>query len=106
MVISMLINVGLTGFITIISKASCRTMYWPFKRTFSTLREIIVHSVKDIVLTIISGCILHNLCILHEDHIDDFIEYDDDALPNNYVNIFANAALGTDRRNEIIQRLP
>lgn len=60
----------------------------------------------DNVSLIVSGCILHNLCILREDDVDDFIDQDDLGHPNNYPNIFRNDPNGTNRRMAIMARLP
>ncbi|XP_062583188.1 putative nuclease HARBI1 [Saccostrea cucullata] len=76
------------------------------KGMFRTLREIPFHKPEDIVSLIVSGCTLHNLCILHEDDVDDFIEGDDIGHPNNYPNIFRNDPNGINRRLAIMARLP
>ena len=77
------------------------------KGRFCRLREITVHSPGDIIATIVSGCILHNLCILREDSVVEFIEGgDDDAHPNQFHNIFGDAQAGINRRNQLLQMLP
>ena len=76
------------------------------KGRFRRLREITVHDPFDIVTTIVSGCILHNMCILNEDHIEDFIEADNDAHPNHYPNILRDGLDGIQRRLQLMQALP
>ena len=72
---------------------------------FRRLREITVHAPEDIVVTVTAGCILHNLCIIHEDSVEHFIEHDADAHPNNYANIHGNADAGINRRNQLMEML-
>lgn len=77
------------------------------KGRFRRLKEITVHSLNMIALTIISGCILHNLCILSHEAIDQFIVEDaGDNHPNQYVNIFQNAADGVERGRQLMGQLP
>jgi hypothetical protein len=75
------------------------------KGRFRRLREITVHDIEDIVTTITSGCILHNLCILHEDELADFFDRDEDGHPNRFQNLYRNADQGAARRQQIMQML-
>ena len=50
-------------------------------------REISLHILEDIVQNIVSGCILHILCVLRNDNVERFMEESDDD-PNQYPNIF------------------
>ena len=50
-------------------------------------------------------CILHNLCIIHEDDIEDFIEGVEEEV-NGFINIFpARAGGGEEKHNQIIEGL-
>ena len=62
--------------------------YGHLKGRFRRLREITVRKPIQIVPIIISGCILHNLCVLSHNDIEDFIEEDHDVNANMYPNIF------------------
>lgn len=44
------------------------------KKRFRRLIEVTIHHTKNCFKTIVSGCILHNLCIIHEDSVEDFVE--------------------------------
>jgi hypothetical protein len=53
-----------------------------------------------------SGCILHNLCILHHDDVERFIEEDGNgANPNVYPNIYLDGGQAVVRRNELLNAL-
>ena len=75
------------------------------KRRFRRLREITLHILEDIVLNIISGCILHNLCIHRNDNIEQVLD-DVDEHPNQYQNIFNAAITGMEKRQQLVYKLP
>ena len=78
------------------------------KQRFRRLQEITTHNPNDIVTTIVSGCILHNHCILHEDSVADFLTEDlnVDNHPNNFPNVYADGQGGTLRRQQLMRGLP
>ena len=76
------------------------------KGPFRRIREIPMHTPKDICTLIVAACILHNICINANDHINDYIVCDDMQHPNNYPNVFANCPDGTQKRNAIMNALP
>ncbi|VDI33740.1 Hypothetical predicted protein [Mytilus galloprovincialis] len=76
------------------------------KGRFRRLRELTIHEPKQIVLTILAGCILHNLCIIAHEDIDLYIDRDNDNHPNNYVNIFQNDVGGVEIRQQMMANLP
>jgi hypothetical protein len=43
------------------------------KGIFRRLREITLHFPEEIVENRVSGCILHNLCVIHDDIIEEYI---------------------------------
>ena len=75
------------------------------KGRFRRLREITLHILEDIVQNIVSGCILHILCVLRNDNVERFTEEPDDDL-NQYPNIFNPAQTGMDKRQQIVNNLP
>ncbi|XP_069103544.1 uncharacterized protein [Argopecten irradians] len=79
------------------------------KGRFRRLQEITVHEEKNIASTIVCGCILHNLCILCHDELDQYVDRsnEDDNHPNNHFpNIFQNAIDGVHRREQLMNALP
>ena len=79
--------------------------YGHLKGRFRRLREITARKPIQIVPIIISGCILHNLCVLSRNDFEDFIEEDHDVNANMYPNIYLDGGCGTARRNEIMNAL-
>lgn len=77
------------------------------KQRFRRLQEITVHDLEEIIKTIVSGCILHNLCILHHDGVEDFLTIDpNNGNPNNYPNVYPDGRDGIQRRQQLVQGLP
>lgn len=71
------------------------------KGIFRRLREITLHFPEEIVENRVSGCILHNLCVIHDDIIEEYINkwrQGQDGHPNNYPNVYNNARDGMLRR--------
>lgn len=55
---------------------------------------------------ILAGVILHNLCILSGDDIEDFLDdAGDDNHPNNYPAVYRNDQRGTARRQRLVDTL-
>lgn len=56
---------------------------------------------------IISACVLHNLCILSDDEIEDYIELaaDYNVQPNVRPGVYANEADGIAKRNALVNYL-
>ena len=61
--------------------------------------QLAMHYPKDICTMSVAGCILHNLCVKTHENVDQYIVSQDNHLPNNYPNIFANSSDGFQRRN-------
>lgn len=77
------------------------------KGRFRRLREITLHHPQEIVENIVSGCILHNLCVLHNDFIEHYIDDGrEDGHPNQYPNVYNNAVDGVLRRQQLMNNLP
>ncbi|XP_052711582.1 uncharacterized protein LOC128185912 isoform X2 [Crassostrea angulata] len=81
-------------------------VYGHLKGRFRRLREISVRKLSRIVSLIISGCILHNLCVLHHDDVEAFIDNDDDRHPNAYPNIFVDGRDGALFRQQLMNTMP
>ena len=72
------------------------------KGCFRRLKYLDVE-VKNVPLIVMAVCILHNLCIIHEDDIEDFIEGVEEEV-NGFINIFP-ARAGGEKRNQIMDGL-
>lgn len=81
-------------------------VYGHLKGRFRRLREITVRKLSRIVSLIISGCILHNLCVLHHDEVKAFIDNDDDRHPNANPNIFVDGRDGALFRQQLMNTMP
>lgn len=81
-------------------------VYGHLKGRFRRLREITVRKLTRIVSLIISGCILHNLCVLHHDDVEAFIDNDDDGHPNAYPNIYVDGRDGVLCRQQLMNTMP
>jgi hypothetical protein len=66
------------------------------KGRFRRLQNVPLHNSEDICKLIYAACILHNLCLLHEDDIEAYILIEED--PNNMPNVYANGHNGVVRR--------
>jgi hypothetical protein len=76
------------------------------KGRFRRLREVPLRTPDAIINIIVSACILHNLCILHHDDVEDFIEMDNNQVnPNMYPNIFLDGDHGAFKRNELLNAM-
>ncbi|KAJ8316582.1 hypothetical protein KUTeg_005858 [Tegillarca granosa] len=78
------------------------------KGRFRRIREVPFHNPEHICLFIMAACKLHNLCIIHEDSIEEFVDVNpaDILHPNQYQNVYPNAADGEQGRNHLMKILP
>lgn len=72
------------------------------KGRFGRLQEIPLHSIKDTCQLIYAACILHNLCILHDEDVEEYITVDDDLDLTNCQYIFQNGHNGIVRHQWIV----
>ena len=74
------------------------------KGRFRRLQHLEVEVTPKISTVIIAACVLHNLCIFHEDDIDDYMEttHEDN---NNYVSLAIPNTQARDKRQQIMQHL-
>lgn len=70
------------------------------KGRFRRLREIPLHNSEDICKRVYTGCILHNMCILHKDDVVNYVENDNNNDPNACQNVFQNWHIGVLRQLE------
>lgn len=66
------------------------------------LKEVPVHKAANVAQVITAGCILHNLCIMQGDDIEQYIEIERHPHPNNFRNIFRNDQAGIARRTQLV----
>ncbi|XP_070548887.1 putative nuclease HARBI1 [Ptychodera flava] len=71
------------------------------------LRELPMHDPEYVCETVIAGCIIHNLCIIHQDDVENYIDLDPQYIddPNQYPNIHINAPGGVARRQQLMNAL-
>lgn len=75
------------------------------KGRFRRLQKLYCHNVEDICKVVMAACVLHNLCIICEDEIEQFIDMNQAQDINNYPNIFANNAVAVQQRDAIANTL-
>ena len=73
------------------------------KGRFRRLRDLYCHDIREICEIIISGCILHNLCIICQDDIEYYFVPDNENIVINNYQVVGNAAAGVNRRNQLVQ---
>ncbi|XP_060083974.1 uncharacterized protein LOC132563238 [Ylistrum balloti] len=71
------------------------------KGRFRRLQKVYCKEVEDICKLTMSCCVLHNLCIICADEIDDFIYINFVQNVSNYMNIFQNLQNGENDRAQI-----
>jgi hypothetical protein len=69
------------------------------------LREIPLHKPGEMCSLITAGCIVHNLCILNEDHIDQYIDNNANDHPNNYPPLDRRNIGNAGARRQILTQL-
>ncbi|XP_041372407.1 putative nuclease HARBI1 isoform X2 [Gigantopelta aegis] len=72
------------------------------KGRFRRLREVPFHSAEEVCKFIIAGCICHNVCVMCEDDVDNYIETDGPLHPNNYQNIYQHGYDGVARKLRLV----
>ena len=77
------------------------------KGRFRRLRDLDCSSIKEVCYLITAACVLHNLCVVSNDEIEEYIESEADynQNPNNFQPVYRNANAGTARRTAIVQHL-
>ena len=77
------------------------------KCRFRRLRDIYCRNIKNACYLITSACILHNLCIVNDDHVEDYIHLDN--AQQDQVRccgfLFQRNIGGVNRRNRLVHDL-
>lgn len=74
------------------------------KGRWRRLKFLDIVAIKTVLDTITVGCLLHNLCLLHED-LNEFMDGEEEV--NHYENmpLFQNNPTGVARRLEVMARI-
>ena len=75
------------------------------KGRFRRLRDLHLYNVESITKIILCGCMLHNMCVLSGEELEDFIDPRAEDHPNNYCNVDVNAPDGVALRNALMASL-
>ena len=73
------------------------------KGRFRKLREIHLYDLETVCKVIFAGCILHNLCVLEDDNVEEYIEENLNDHPNQYPPIFPNNNDANTHRNNLLR---
>jgi hypothetical protein len=76
------------------------------KGRFRRLQNIDICDVEEVVKVCISGCTLHNICILEADELDDYFNDNQGQVQNIYAGLLDNDAAGVVKRDRICNTLP
>lgn len=68
--------------LSFVNTPGCGKIFRSIKGTFRRLQSIDICSVKEVVEVCISGCILHNICLLEADKLDDYFDDNDGHVQN------------------------
>ena len=79
-------------------RSTAERAFGHMKGRFRRLQDVPLHNSKDKL--IYAACILHNLCLLHEDDIERYIQVEED--PNNLPNVYVNGHHGVVGRLRIV----
>ncbi|XP_069108207.1 putative nuclease HARBI1 [Argopecten irradians] len=74
------------------------------KGRFRKLKDIPLHNQEDICTLIYACCVLHNLCIRHNDDVDAYIDGEEEEDPNQFVNVYQNGHVGVVRRLQLMNQ--
>ena len=74
------------------------------KGCFRKLREVYMFNIEGICKDIFAACVLHNLRVLENDDLDDYM-YEENQDPNNYPGLYQNNEHGVHRRNQLVQMM-
>ena len=70
------------------------------KGCFRRLQYVLFHDSMEVCKMILSACILHSLCIINSDEVEDYINVRDED-PNDCQNIYQNGQNGVVRRLQL-----
>jgi len=87
------------------ARQSVETCFGHLKGRFCRLKEVTLHDPSKIAKLIIAGCILHNLCVIHSDDIEEFMDNNMIVDVNECENIFQHGVHGVARRLRLLQQM-
>ena len=70
--------------------------------------EVEINRIEDAPEIVVASCVLHDICVIAEDDVDEFLEDGYDGDDNDAVgdDEFPPEAEGNDKRNQIMRSLP
>ena len=68
---------------------------------FRRLQDVPFHNSMEVCKVILSACILHNLCIINSDEVEDYTNVKDED-PNDSQNIYQHGQNGVGRRLQLV----
>ncbi|XP_033757860.1 putative nuclease HARBI1 [Pecten maximus] len=76
------------------------------KGRFRRLRDVYCEDIEDVCHLIVSACVLHNVCVLCDDGVADYLDGNmANNIVNNYPPVFPNTTAGINKRNQLVQLL-
>ncbi|XP_021379463.1 protein ANTAGONIST OF LIKE HETEROCHROMATIN PROTEIN 1-like [Mizuhopecten yessoensis] len=72
------------------------------KGRFRRLKEVTFHNPTQITKLVISACVLHNLCVIHRDDLDEYMDEGNDDDPGND-EAYEHGHHGILRRTRLLQ---
>ena len=87
------------------ARQSVERCFGHLKGRFRRLKEVTLHDPSKIAKLIIAGCILHNLCVIHSDDIEEFMDNNMIVDVNECENIFQHGVHGVARRLRLLQQM-
>lgn len=87
------------------ARQSVERCFGHLKGMFRRLKEVTLHDPSKIAKLIIAGCILHNLCVIHSDDIEEFMDNNMIVDVNECENIFQHGVHGVARRLRLLQQM-
>ena len=76
------------------------------KGRFRRLKNVHLYDCRGICYAIYAGCILHNLCVLSGDEVEEYIEeQDENDHPNNFPPLYGNAREGVALRDRLVAQM-
>lgn len=89
------------------ARQSVERCFAHLKGRFRRLKEVTLHDPRHIVKLIMAGCILHNLCVIHTDDIEEFMDNNatlEDA-ENERENVYQHGVNGVARRLRLLLQI-
>lgn len=87
------------------ARQSVERCFAHLKGRFRQLKEITLHDPSKITNLIMAGCILHNLCVIHTNDIEEFMDNNQVNDANDCQNIYQHGVHGVARRLRLVQGL-